>query len=166
MNDLTLYALADEYRQLLDLAADPEADAESFAAALADLGGALETKAVAVAQIYRNLSSVADQIDAAVATMERRAERLRARAERVREYLKASMEAGGIGKIESPWFSLAIRNNPPSVVVDDEEAIPSEMRAVVPARWRPDKMKIKQALLDGEAVPGCHLENSTRLEIK
>lgn len=166
MNNLTLYALADEYRALLELAADPDADPESFGAALEALGGELEQKAIAVAQVARNLEGFHAQIMDAIKAMALRADRAKQRAESIRSYLKDQMERTGISKIESPYFSVSIRKNPPRLIVSDDSDIPAEYMRVIPERREPDKVSIARALKAGTEINGCRLESTTRLEIR
>lgn len=166
-NALTLYQLTDEYRALLDLAADPDADPESFDAALQAIEGELTDKAIAVASVARNLESFADQIDEAVKAMQARAKSARSHASRVRNYLLHNMEDAKISKIDSPYFQVAIRRNPPSVIIDEDADIPPDLCRVIPARVEPDKAKIKAAIKAGESVDGCRIEpGSNRVEIK
>ena len=166
MNDLTLYQLADEYRALMDLAASEEADEESFALALEAIHGDLKTKAVAVAQVARNLEAFYDQVNIAMAEMKRRAERAERRAESIRLYLKEQMQKTGIAKIDSPFFTVVVRRNPPRVIIDDETVLPVGYWRTIPERREPDKLAVLRDLKSGAAIDGCHLENSTRLEIK
>lgn len=166
MNDLTLYQLADEYRALMELAASEEADEESFAAALADLQGEMTTRAVSLAQVARNLEAFEEQIEAAMETMAQRANRAKNRADSIRAFIKMTMESAGISKMDSPFFTLAIRKNPPRVAIDDETALPTEYWRVIPERREPDKSALLRAWKSGNEINGCHLENSTRLEIK
>ena len=44
----------------------------------------------------------------------------------IRDYLLNNMQACGISKIESPWFVLSVKQNPPAVVIDDEASIPAD----------------------------------------
>jgi hypothetical protein len=37
---------------------------------------------------------------------------------------------------------------------------------IIPENYEPDKQRIKLAIKNGETVPGCHLERTTRIEIK
>lgn len=166
MNELTLYQLADEYRTLLDLAADPDADPESFGEALASLGGELQEKAVAVAQVARNLEAFHAQVSDAIKTMAARADRAKQRADAIRDYLKEQMEKASIHKIESPYFTITIRKNPRRLVVAEDAFIPSEYLRHVPERYEPDKIAIARALKAGYEIDGCQLETSTRLEIR
>lgn len=166
MTGMTLYGLTDEYLSLLDLANDPEADPESFDAALQAIAGELTEKAVSVASVAKNLEGFADQIDGATKAMQARAKTVRGNAARVRDYLLRNMQAAKIEKVESPYFSVAIRANPPAVIIEEDADIPPDLCRVIPARTEPDKSKIKAALKAGEAIDGCRLEKSERLEIK
>lgn len=166
MNNLTLYQLTDEYRQLLELAASEEADEESFAAALADLQGEITTRAVSLAKVARNLESFEQQIEAAIEAMSKRANRAKKRAESIRAYLKERMEIASINKVDSPFFTLAIRKNPPRLVIAEDALIPRDYLRIVPERLEPNKPEIAKALKAGVDVDGCRLEATTRLEIK
>jgi hypothetical protein len=73
----------------------------------------------------------------------------------------------GISKIESPYFKIALRNNPPSVVVDDPDAIPWEYQRQKPAPPpEVDKVAVKEALKSGITVPGARLVVGQSVTIK
>lgn len=166
MNDLTLYQLTDEYRQLLELAASEEADEESFGAALDAMQGEITTRAVSLAQVARNLEAFESQIEAAIEAMSKRANRAKKRAESIRAYLKERMEIASINKVDSPFFTLAIRKNPPRLVIAEDALIPRDYLRVIPERLEPNKPEITKALKSGIEIDGCRLEATTRLEIK
>lgn len=164
---LALYELVGQYKALEALAESEDLPPEVIRDTLEGLTGELREKAVSVAHFVENLVATADAIDGAAELMAQRSKRLRARAEAVREYLLFNMQASGITKIESPYFTLAVRNNPPTVIIDDEAAIPSVFKVQPPAPPpRIDKPAIARAFKDGQPVPGCHTEQRQRLEIK
>lgn len=163
----SLYILSEEYRQTAEKLADLDLPAEVIADTLEGIAGDLESKAVNVAMFVRNLESTAEQIKAAESAMAARRKAIETRAEQVRKYLKDGMINSGISKIECPLFRLSIKQNPPSVVIDSEQAIPPEfMRQPEPPPATPDKTAIKEALKNGEDVPGARLTTSQQLEIK
>lgn len=168
MNTLpALYTLADEYLQDVAKLQDLDLDPQTVADTLEGLSGDLETKATNVAMFVRNLESLADQIKQAEATMAARRKAIETRAEHVREYLLTNMVRTGISKIDSPWFKIALCNNPPSVVVDDPALIPARyMRQAEPPPPAPDKKEIKAAIEFGENVPGARLVTKQRVTIK
>jgi hypothetical protein len=162
-----LYELV-RYRDELERLADSgELPAEQLRDTLDALEGDIREKAIAVAAFTRNLDSSATAIRAAGLAMLARAERLERRADGVRNYLLFHCQAAGITKIEAPWFTLAVRKNPPAVVIDNERELPAEFMVQPPAPPpRPDKTAIKAAIKAGADVPGAHLSESDRLEIR
>lgn len=163
----SLYLLVDEYRQAAKLVSDMDASDEAIANTLDDLAYPIQEKATNIAQMVRNLEATAEAIKAAETEMAKRRKALEARAEGVREYLRDNMIRAGISKIESPYFSLAIRDNPPAVVIDAESLIPAEfMRKPEPPPATPDKKAIAEEIKAGRDVTGAHLARTQRIEIK
>jgi hypothetical protein len=162
-----LYELVRYQHELEMLADSGDVPPEQIADTLEALEGDINEKAVNVAAFTRNLDASADAIREAGKAMLARADRIAKRADGVRAYLLFQMQAAGISKIECPWFTLAVRKNPPGVAVDDETAIPAEyIVQPPPPAPRPDKDAIKRALKDGQDVPGCRLTQGERLEIR
>lgn len=162
-----LYVLTGEYLAAAEKLAELDLPEQVVRDTLESLTGPLEEKATNVAQYARNLEANAEAIASAIAGMESRRLALAKRAEQLRAYLKENMERAGITKIESPWFVLSIRKNPPGVTVFDRDAIPDAyMRIPEIPLPQPDKGAIKSALKEGKDVPGARLEQGTRIDIK
>lgn len=162
-----LYQLVNYQRELAVLADSGDVPPEQIADTLNALEGDINEKAVNVAAFTRNLEATADAVRDAAKAMLARADRIEKRAESIRAYLLFNMQAAGISKVESPWFTLAVRKNPPAVIVEDEAEIPPEfMVTPEPPPPRPDKTAIKRALQAGTNVPGAHLFQNERLEIR
>ena len=185
-NTLTLYELSDNYLTALDHLTDPEADIppEAVTDTLESLQLDLTEKATNVAAFARNLEATAKAIKEAEQAMARRRRTLENRARWIRDYLRGNMEATGITKIESPWFVLAIRRNPPAVEVIDESSLPDDAVTVTLEMERAsynrarehidgyriigtkvDKSGIKARLKAGEGIDGARLVRTTRLQI-
>lgn len=163
----SLYILTGEYLAIANKLSDSEFPPEVIADTLEGLGGDLEEKCVNVALFVRNLEASAEAIKVARQQMDERRKAIESKADAVRKYLKDNMQRCGISKIESPYFALTLKKNPPAVIIDDAEAIPSDYMVTPPAPPpAPDKKLIAQALKDGYTVPGCHIEQAERLEIK
>lgn len=167
MTNLSLYQIAGEFRDAADKLAELDLDPQTMADTLESLGGDMEEKSKNTAFVVRNLEATADQIDAAVTEMSKRAATIRKNAERVRQYLLDNMIFAGVKKLETPYFVLTVRENPPKVIVDDEKQIPGEYFAD-PAMPPPklDKKLVAQAIKDGHSVPGVHVERGMSLQIK
>ena len=185
-NALSLYDLSDEYLTALDYLTDPEADIpqEVVQDTLEGFDLELREKATNVAAFARNLEATAKAIKEAEQTMAKRRRALENRAKWIKTYLKTNMEATGITKIESPWFVLAIRKNPPAVEVTNEATLPDDTVSVALEMDRAsynqvkdrlnghrvtghkvDKTGLKARLKAGEAINGAQLVQSTRLQI-
>lgn len=164
---MNLYQLSTEYRAAAERLHDLDLDEQTIADTLESMEGDIQVKAKNVAFVIRNCEALASQIKDAEEKMAARRKAIENRADRIKNYLKANMERCGMSQIECPEFKLAIRNNPPSVVIDAEGQIPCDMYVYPEAPPpRPDKKAIAAAIKSGMEVSGAHLEQSTRLEIK
>jgi len=116
-------------------------------------------------------TSVLASFEAAEAAAKTEAERLVNRAKRFarqRDYLErtviAVLTSSNQKRIDGSTSSVAIRVNPPSVLIDDAAAIPAAyLRLPKPPEPAPDKTAIKAALQAGAIVPGCRIAQSVRL---
>lgn len=164
---LALYVLADQYMADLAKLEELDLDEQTVSDTLESLGGELEVKATNVAAFARNLEASAEAIKGAEAAMAARRKAIENRASRIREYLKLNMERTGILKIECPQFALSIKKNPPAVHVEAPELVPAEyMKTPPPPPPVLDKKAVGEALKAGKDVPGCRLEQGTRLDIR
>lgn len=163
----SLYVLTGEYLAIANKLSDSDLPPEVIADTLESLSGELEEKCTNVALFVRNLESSAEQIKLAEKQMAERRKAIENKAERIREYLKVNMQRSGISKIECPYFALTLKKNPPSVVIDDVGAIPELfMVTPEPPPPSPNKKLIGEQLKMGALIPGCHLEQAERLDIK
>ena len=165
-----LYQLVEQYRSLEALDASEDLPAEVIQDTLEGLSGELTVKATNVAKFILNTEAMAEAIEQAADAMKERANRIRRRSESIRNYLKINMQASGITKIEATEFVLSLKKNPPSVIVTDEASIPDAFKVTPvpppPPTPRPDKAAIKKAIQAGVEIPGAHLEQHERLDIK
>ena len=88
------------------------------------------------------------------AALKLRRQRIEARTAANKAAMLSVMEAAGKTKVERPCATLSRRNGSPSVVITDEEAVPSQLCQV---RKVPDKKAIKAQLDAGETVPGAEI---------
>jgi hypothetical protein len=162
-----LYQLAELYRDAEQTLADTDLPENVIADTLEGLSGTLQIKSTNVAMVMRNMEATVEAIDKAIADMTHRKKVIQNRADNLRAYLKQCMETAGITKIECPHFVLAIKKNPPKVVIDDAESVPADFMRI-PELPAPeiDKKSIADALKSGIDVPGARLESGTRLDIK
>lgn len=163
----SLYQLSDDYLAIAKKLEDSDLPDDVIRDTLESLSGDLEEKCTNVALFARNLEATADSIKLAEKAMADRRKVLENKAAHIRQYLFDNMKRTGITKIESPYFALTIKKNPPSVIIDDVTAIPANyMITPPPPPASPDKALIKKAIGDGFEVPGAHIEQGERLDIK
>lgn len=162
-----LYELVRHQHELQALADSGDIPAEQIADTLDLIEGDIREKAIDVAAFSRNLDATAEAVRAAAKAMLARADRIEKRAESIRAYLLFQCQAAGVTKIESPWFTLSVRKNPPAVVIDDEASLPAEyIVQPPPPAPRPDRDRIRRDIKAGIDVPGAHLLQTERLEIR
>ena len=165
LSTLKLYQIADAYLVALEaLAENEDLPAAAIADTLQGWLGTFEQKALAVAAYIRNLELEAAAVEDARRRMEKRQRSLQAHAERLREYLRQEMERTGLTHVKSVELTLRLQQNPPSVSVDDDSAIPDAyQQEVITVQLL--KAEISKALKAGTPIPGVHLQHSTRLVI-
>jgi hypothetical protein len=123
--------------------------------------------AIATDMIFRPAQTAeANAIKEAIAAMQARQKAAEARADRLRDYLMGALEQCGIKRVSCPHFAIAIKAKPASVVIDDATLLPFWFLTVPPTpEPQPNKIAIREALKHGP-VPGAHLQQGSRLEIK
>lgn len=166
-NSITLYVLADEYKEAIDCLSDMDLPEQAIMDTLESLRFPLEEKATNVAMFCRNLEASAAAIKEAEAKMAARRKSIEGRSDWLKSYLLGNMQQTGITKIDCPFFKISVRDNPAKVIVDDPDQIPAQFLIVpVAPPPSPDKKAIADAIKAGTDVPGCHLERGQRVEIK
>ncbi len=166
LKNMTLFQISDEWSFLEEMAADPDADEESFSAAIAEAAGAFDSKVVALASIARNLEAQASAIDAAAKAMKERAKRANARSARIREFILSALHARNVSKVSHELFVISARKSPPSVEIAADAAVPDDLMRVIPEERAPDKVAIKEAIQSGRELVGIRLVQKNYLEIK
>jgi hypothetical protein len=161
----TLHEMTKEYTWLYDMAADPDADVESFGMAIDALQGEISAKVDGVVAVIRNLEALRDGIEAHIEKQAKRANVADKRAKWLRRYLMECLEELGERRIVSANSDVSIADNPARVEIYSYESIPSEY-VVVTEQYRPNKILIKKALLEGAEIPGASLVKDKRISIK
>ncbi|MEQ1580886.1 MAG: siphovirus Gp157 family protein [Steroidobacteraceae bacterium] len=166
MSDLHLYEISERYRELQMLAESDELPPEVIRDTLEGIEGDWQEKAGTVAAYIQNIEVIAEAKKAASKAIAERARMLEKRAESLRQYLLLQFQFMGKTRAECGAFTLILKNNPQSVVIDDETALPAAYMVQPPAPPpKPDKKAIGQAIKLGVEVPGCHAEVSQRVDI-
>lgn len=162
----TLFDLSDTAYQLMAILedseqADPEVDAD-----LALIDQMLMEKTESYVSVIRSLEAMADARKAEADRLRDRARTAEKHADWLRDRLLVHMQTTNRQRIETARFSLSIRTNPPSVVVVDAAAVPSDFQ-----RTRIEISVDKRAVLEsikagGEVPAGCDIQRTQRLEVR
>ncbi len=100
-----------------------------------------------------------------ITVMQERRARIGFRATKKRELVQRVMERTGIEKLTPADMTVSLRASPPHVTITDETIIPEEYW--LPQAPKLDKAALKNAIKDGENVPGVLLGNiSTTLSVR
>ncbi len=118
-----------------------------------------------------NIAIYIKTLDAEAAAILEEEKRLEARrkakekkAERLKEYLKASMLAFGDKKFETPRVALSFRTSKQVIVTDIEKLDKAFVKEKI--EYAADKTAIKKAIDGGATVEGAYVEEKQNLNIK
>lgn len=162
--NISLYELAAQYQRDLEYIQNSDLDEQQAAELLETMQGSIQDKAKNVAMVIRNMETTAEAIELAEKEMAARRKSIERKIDWMKNYLLENMERTGITKIESPYFVIALRDNPESLIVETDADIPAEY-------WKPqqptlDKAGLKKDIQLGVIVPGCRLERKKSVRIK
>lgn len=168
-----LYDIADQFKELFDRyddMIDTEEAAEDIEQAWFDtlegIEGEFECKAESVAQYIKELNAEAEAIKAEEKKLSARRKAKENAAIRMKDYLKSCMETMNLKKVETAKAKISIRNNAPTLKIDNE----AEFIMALEATGRHDLLKysapeikktdIKNLIKSGETFTGARLESS------
>ncbi len=158
-----LYELTQDFKNLEELLDNPEIDNVEIEKALNEVAGKFVDKAENICKIRAIILSDIEGIKAE----EKRLKDLKKQKENaiknLENYLEANMRALDQKKVEGGLFTLSIKKNPPSVLINDLEVVPSEFKVI---KIEANKTAIKNILKAGGSIEGCSLEQKESLKIK
>ncbi len=176
----TLYEITEEYRDIFALLEESEGEwTPEIASRVEALDGEYDTKIQNIALFILDLEGEQKKIKDEISRLSAHMITAKKKAESLSKYLLSSLEFTG-RKVKTTLVSVWAQNSPPAVVVDDLaalpdffktatvkaplERIPESLRAL--ATVEPSKTAIKEAIDNGETVPGARFEFRKHLRIK
>lgn len=164
----TLYELTGQYQALLALMEDPEVDPQIVEDSLEAVSGEIEIKADGYAKVRLELLSQRDALKAEIDRLTARVRTIDRNVDRLMESLKNGLIVAEKPKFKTELFSFSIAKNPPKVVIDDPDLIPSYMK--IPQEPKIDTAAIKELLKSGDDLGvldgAAHLEQGESLRIR
>ena len=142
-NKLMLHELTGEYLKLSEMFFDDSIDESALYIEMDKVKGEINVKMENYAIATQNMAAPAKSMKEAEEKINIRRKKLEDRIENIKSYIKHNMDRLQIHRISSPYLNIQIKNNPPSVRINNEDQIPSEyMVQPEPQPMRPDKRKI------------------------
>lgn len=149
----SLYEIANDYAKLMDEDFDPEFIADT----LAGIEGMLEDKVENCLAVIKNELAYAESLKAESKKLSERAKSSELRAERIKEYIAASLETAGKKSLKAGVHQVTVRAASKSVEILDSGALPAEF-VEYETNTKPDKLAIKKQLEAGIEVPGAQIK--------
>ena len=161
---MTLYEMTDNYKAVLEMAQNPDIDEQAIKDTLETIQGDIKEKADGYAKVIKELDGETDKLTAEIKRLTDRKNTIQNNIAYMKQSLKEAMTATGNLKFRTDLFSFYIQKNPPALIVDNEETIPSEY--LIPQEPKIDKKAIIDFLKNGNKVPYAHIEQSEGVRIR
>lgn len=168
---LNLYNLTFEHQRLLSELYNHETGEvnELVEAQLNALAPLVNDKCIAVAHWIKKIEANKRELEHIKEEINKREETYNNAINRWYDYLKSNMEKCGLKKVECPYFTIKIRNNPISTTIINEFDIPAKYlitKEITKVVTVPDKNAIKEEVLKtGKQIPGTNVSKKTKIEI-
>ena len=166
---MQLYKIAGELETLIesynstDLAPEEQ---NAIELSMTGLSLAFNDKAVAVAKYILTEESDIESIETEIKRLALLKDRKEGKNHWLKTYLFNQMNVLGLKEVKNEIVTLKIKNNPPSVIIEDESLVPDEYKRIIPEKKEIDKNKIKDSWKLGIGVKGTRVENKQSLTIK
>lgn len=161
---MTLYEMTDNYKAVLEMAQNPDIDEQAIKDTLEAIQGDIKEKADGYAKVIKELDWETDKLTAEIKRLTDRKNTIQNNIAYMKQSLKEAMTATGNLKFRTDLFSFNIQKNPPALIVDNEETIPSEY--LIPQEPKIDKKAIIDFLKNGNKVTYAHIEQSEGVRIR
>lgn len=159
----SLYDLTGEFKALYELAINDE-DPQAFLDTLEGLKGELEVKAGGYVHVIKQLMMEADECDKLIDAFTAKKSARMNNVKRMKDALIDAMDATGIDSLKAGGFNLKISKNGGLQPMKITGEVPDSFTKLI---VEPDNKKIRDALVNGEALEFAHLEERGRhLNIK
>lgn len=164
---MELYKISDQYAALMDMANDIPADA--LADTLESIQADFDEKAINVALVIQNLKSDENQLKEEIDRLTVKKKAIKARQDRLREYLLTNMQAIKKINVKSPLINITLKRTPAKI--DKSEDWESRFVNWAQENNRndllffydpePDTKAIMRALDNGEDIPAKLVSGET-----
>ena len=125
----------------------------------------LEEKSEQLELILKELEAKEEKCKEIADFYARKAKQANEKKKILKELILGAMQKLDTKKIETVTGTFTIRNNTPSLIIDDENLIPQKFTTFVQTK-KIEKNEIKNEIKKGIKIPGVHLESTQSLLVK
>ena len=164
-----LYELATGFNAIFDLVLDDSMDLELLEEGLQSIECEVEEKCANGIALIKSLEHYAAAYKQEKQRFEKQQAVLENRIKRIKEWYRQNLDAMGKSKVPTKYGVMSVQNNggKAPLKIDDASRIPDTYLTIVPEHKEVNNEALYEALKNGEAVPGAHLEPRGRsLRIK
>ena len=165
---MTLYEISADYQSLLQMADDPDVDAEVFADTLEAIQGELEVKAEGYGVVLKELENHAEFLKAEADKLIERSKRIKLRKEQIVERMIKVFDSLELKEVNTEHFAFKVKTNPAKVVFDFPE---KDLIDLIDDKFKTEKVTttisktlVKEAIDAGENITFAHLEKGKSLK--
>lgn len=157
----SLYDLTQDFMQVQSLI---DEGGEGLQDTLESINLSIEDKLENIGKVIRNLDGEIEMLKNEETRLADKRKALEANKNRLRMYVEDQLAITGKDKVKAGLFTFAMQNNAPSLKVVDENKIPKDY--FIPSDPKLDKTAIKNAIKDGDDIPGAELVQGRSLRIR
>lgn len=139
-------------------------DSEAIKDTLESVNEAIDDKAENTAKVIRELEGRSETKKKEAQRLRESATSLDNQAKRLKQYLIDQLELTGKKKVQGKLLTVSVRNNQPSVYVEDERKIPRDYFKEQEPKL--DKNRLKDDLKSGTEINGVELKQTKGVNIK
>jgi hypothetical protein len=147
-----------------EMAAAGDYDDETVQTTIEAIEWELEEKADGYAAFIKILKGECDTADNEIKRLQALKQSKQAFADRLKVNLQGVMTNTGKVKFKTPLHTFYIQKNPVSLHIFDDASIPEAY--LIPQPPKPDSAAIKEALKNGDVIPGAGLTQGESLRIR
>lgn len=159
---MKLYELTGQYSRLMEMG--EEIDADTLKDTLEGIEGEISDKAESIVKVMKSIEADEQAIKAEEDRLCARRKALENRRLSIKDYLEVQLISAKIDKITGTIFTIALQNNPPSVVIAEQAKVPKKY--YIKQEPKLDKTMLKEAIMGGRKIKGVELKQTKSLRIR
>ena len=161
----SLMEITDRFKNIAELMDNPDIPEEALIEALDSIGGEFEDKANNIVRFMKSIEGDCKIIKEEEQRLANRRKSLENKSARMKQYLEDNMRLINKTKFKTPFYSFNISNNPKSIEVLDETAIPDTYKTYETI-CKVDKKAILSDMKDGIEIKGIKVNQTSSLKIR